>query len=233
MEHWQWCAMEAATALHVAPLSGVVGCVPDSSQSPPVNPWRLAWKHLATNVSCKLQHLLHPLPLEAIPPGLWDHQTTDTMKRHATPTNDTDTPSSPTRKRSKIIVGNYMDRAKAPHKDHTDDYRDEGKIMAFLGLNLGHRHLDLLQLLFTYPLLHVCEMAALLEREVSSIERYLRVLQRSGCIMSIVTAGGQRWRLCERGLRLIAATQHISIQSIGTHQKSDREASLVQRGVDV
>ena len=51
-----------------------------------------------------------------------------------------------------------------------------GKIIAFLGLNLGHRHLDLLQLLFTYPLLHVREMAALLEREVSSIERYLRVL---------------------------------------------------------
>ena len=105
--------------------------------------------------------------------------------------------------------------------------------MAFLGLTLGHRHLDLLQLLFTYPLLHMREMAALLEREVSSIERYLRVLHKSGCIVSMVTDGGQRWRLSERGLRLIAATQHISIQSIATLEESDGGASLVQRGVDV
>jgi predicted transcriptional regulator len=233
MEHWQWCAMEAATALHVAPLSGVVACVPDQHRSAPVNPWRLAWKQLATHVSYKLQHLLHPLSLEAIPPGLWDHQTTDIMKRNATPANDTDTPSSPTRKHSKIIVGTYMDRAKAPHKDQTSDSQDEEKIMALLGLTLGHRHLDLLQLLFTYPLLHVREMAALLEREVSSIERYLRVLQWSGCMVSIGTDGGQRWRLCERGLRLIAATQHLSIQSIATLEESDGGAFLVQRGVDV
>ena len=70
--------MEAATALHVAPLSGAIACVPDNHQSASFNPWRLAWKTLSTNVSCKLQHLLHPLPIEAIPPGLWDHQTTDT-----------------------------------------------------------------------------------------------------------------------------------------------------------
>ncbi len=105
--------------------------------------------------------------------------------------------------------------------------------MAFLGLTLGHRHLDLLQLLFTYPLLHVREMAALLEQEVSSIERYLRVLHKSGCMVSIVTDGDQRWRLSERGLRLIAALQHLSIQSIATLEESDDGASLVQRGVDV
>ena len=233
MELWQRCAMEAATALHVAPLSAVVACVPESNQSAPVNPWRLAWKTLSTNVSCKLQHLLHSLPIEAIPPGLLDHQTTDTIQRNATPTHNTDTPSSLTRKRSKIIIGNYMDRAKAPHKDQSGDSRDEVKGIAFLGLILGHRHLDLLQLLFNYPLLHLREMASLLEREVSSIERYLRVLQRSGCMVSIVTDGGQRWRLCKRGLRLIAATQHISIQSITTQQESDGGLYLVQRGVDV
>ena len=103
MELWQRCAMEAATALHVAPLSGVIACVPDRSQSAPINPWRLAWKTLSTYVSCKLQHLLHPLPFEAIPPGLWDHQTTDTMQRHATLTHEMDTPCPPTSKRSKII----------------------------------------------------------------------------------------------------------------------------------
>ena len=233
MEVWQQCAMRAAMALHVAPLSGVVACVPDQHRSAPVNPWRLAWKTLSTHVSCKLQHLLHPLPIEAIPPGLWDHQTTDIMKPNATPTHDTDTPSSPTSKRGKIIVGNFMHRAKATLKDQTGDSRAEEKLMALLGLTLGHRHLDLLQLLFTSPLLHVREMAALLEREVSSIERYLRVLQRSSFLVSLMTDGGQRWRLCERGLRLIATTQHLSIQSIANLVESDGGASLVQRGVDV
>jgi len=233
MELWQRCAMEAATALHVAPLSGVVACVPDSSQSPPVNPWQLAWKLFATHVSCKLQHLLHPIPLEATPPGLWDHQTTDTMRRHATPSLDTDTPSSPTRKRSKIIVGNYMDRAKTSHKDQTGVSRAEGEIMALLGLTLGHRHFDLLQVLLSYPLLHVQEMAALLEREVSSIKRYLRVLQNGDCIEPIATGMGQRWRLSEGGLRLMATAHHLKIQSIASSEENDGRLNLVQQGVDL
>ena len=73
MEHWQWSAMEAATALHVAPLTGAIACLPEKQQIASYNPWRLAWKTLETSGPCKLQHLLHPLPIEAIPPGLWDH----------------------------------------------------------------------------------------------------------------------------------------------------------------
>jgi predicted transcriptional regulator len=230
---WQRCAMEAATALHVTPLTGATTCLLDQQGAISYNSWQFAWKTIATHVPCKLQHLLYPLPIEAIPPGLWDHQTADTMQRDATPTNDPENPSSPNSKRSKIIVGNFMDRANATQKDPTDDYRDEGKSIAFLGITLGHRHLDLLQLLFTYPLLHVREIAVLLEREVSSIERYLRVLLTSGCIVSMVTDGGQRWRLCERGLRLIAATQQISLRSIANLVESDGGASLVQRGVDM
>ena len=234
-ELWQRCAMEAATALHVAPLSGVVACVPDRFQSAPFNPWRLAWKTLATNGPCTLQHLLHPLPDEAIPPGLWDRHTTDTVMPEQMQTDNctSTTTISPTRKRTRIIIGSYMDRAQAPTKDQTSDSHDEGKSMAYLGLTLGHRHLDLLQFLFTYPLLDEREMAALLEREVSSIERYLRVLHKSGCMVPMMTDGGQRWRLSERGLRLIAAMQHISIHSIATLEESDGGESLVQHGVDV
>jgi len=234
-ELWQRCALEAATALHVAPLSGVVACVPDRFQLAPFNSWRLAWKTLATNGPCTLQHLLHPLPDEAIPPGLWDRHTTDTvMPEHMQTDNCTSTTTiSPTRKRTRIIICSYMDRAQAPTKDQTSDSHDEGKNMAYLGLTLGHRHLDLLQFLFTYPLLDKREMAALLEREVSSIERYLRVLHKSGCIMSMMTDGDQRWRLNERGLRFIAAMQHLSIHSIATLEESDGGESLVQRGMDV
>ncbi len=232
MEHWQWIAREAATALHVAPLMGAIACLPEKQQMKSYNPWRLAWKTLGTGGPCTLQHLLHPLPIEAIPPSLWDYQTTDTLQRNVTPTNDTDISSTPTRNRTKMIVGNFMDRAKTLQKDPTDESRAEGKSIAFLGLKLGHRHLDLLQLLFTYPLLHVREMAALFERDMSSIERYLRVLQRSGCIVPMMTDVGQRWRLSERGLRLIAATNHMSTQRIATTGDGKEGVFLVQQGLD-
>ena len=44
MEHWQRCAMEAATALHVAPLTGAVVCVPDQQQLRPTIPGDLPGK---------------------------------------------------------------------------------------------------------------------------------------------------------------------------------------------
>jgi hypothetical protein len=126
-----------------------------------------------------------------------------------------------------------MERATDTKGEHMGKCCDEREVIAFLGLSLGQRHLDLLQLLITYPLLDVREIAALLEREVSSIERYVRVLHRSGCMVPMMTDGGQRWRLCERGLRLIAATQHLNVQSIATQQESDDGVNLVQQRVDV
>jgi hypothetical protein len=46
MEHWQWCAMGAATALHVVPLLGALACLPEKQSLGSFNPWRLAWKAL-------------------------------------------------------------------------------------------------------------------------------------------------------------------------------------------
>lgn len=235
MEHWQRCTREAATALHVAPLTGAVVCVPDQQGTTPYNPRRCAWKTLATPVPCTLQRLLHPLPIEAIPPGLWEPHATDTVIPGKTLTDDgtATTTSTLRRKRTRIIVGNYIDRAKAIQKGRPGDDHDEQKVIALLGLSLGHRHLELLTLLFTHPLLHLPEIAALFELEVSSIERYLGVLRGTGCIGPIGTDGGQRWRLCERGLRLIAATHHINVQRIASLQENDEGESLVQLGVGV
>jgi DNA-binding IclR family transcriptional regulator len=126
-----------------------------------------------------------------------------------------------------------MDRANAVQKDHKSDTHDEREIIALLGLSLGHRHLELLMLLFTHPLLHLREIAALLEREMSSIERYLGILRGSGCIEPLETDIGQRWHLSERGLHLIAATHHINVQRIAIQQESDDGVQLVQQGVDV
>jgi DNA-binding IclR family transcriptional regulator len=233
MELWQRCAMEAAAPLHLAPLTGAIVCLPLKQQKMSFNSWRLAWKGLATNGPCSLQHLLHPLPFEATPPGLWDYCATDSVMPGETLRDDGTPTTSPTRKRTRIIVGNYMDLANAVQKDHPGDSHDEREIIALLGLSLGHRHLDLLKLLFTYPLLHIREMALLLDLEVSSIERYLGALCRRGCVVPMVTDGGKRWRLSERGLRFIAAMHHVNIQRIAKIEESDNGTTLVQQGLDV
>jgi predicted transcriptional regulator len=235
IEHWQWSVREAANALHVAPLSGAIACLPGELQMASFNPWRVPWKTLGTNGSCALQHLLHPLPMEAIPPGLWDHLATDHVILETAHIGDGGAPTmtSPTRKRARMIVGNYMERANAVPKNQRDDAHDEQEIIALLGLSLGKRHLDLLKMLYTYPLLHLREVAELLERESSSIERYMHVLHRCGCIVPVRTEVGQRWRLCVRGLRLIAAAQHLKIHSIVTLEENNEEVNLVQQRVDV
>jgi predicted transcriptional regulator len=235
LEHWQWCAREAATALQVAPLTGVIALVPEKQPMKSYNPWRLAWYTLTMHVPCTLQHLLHPLPMEAIPPGLWGHSKTDfVISGETLAVDETATrTSTPRRKHSRMIVGNFMDRAKSVQKDQTRDSHTAWERIALLGLSLGGRHLELLTLLFSYPLLHLREIAALLEREASSIERYLGVLHSAGCIESLCTDEGQRWLLCERGLRLIAATHHINVHHIAIQQESDEGVHLVQPGVDV
>jgi hypothetical protein len=126
-----------------------------------------------------------------------------------------------------------MQRATRRRCEHTGNSFDEREIIALLALSLGHRHLELLTFLYTHPLLHVREIAALLDREASSIERYLGHLCNHGCIEPLASDEGPRWRLSERGLRLLAATHHMSIQSIATVEERGGETCLVQRGVDV
>ena len=198
MEHWQWCAVEAATTLHASPLLGAIACLPEKPLLSFYNPWRLSWKALGTGGPCELRQWMHPLTLEALPPEILNQHKTDTLETERTLTrgSTSTTPTSSKRKRTRIIVGNYMDRAKTIQMDHICDTVDERENLAMLGLNLGRRHLELLRLLFSHPLLHVREMAALLDLEISSIERYLGMLHGSGCIKPLSTVEGQRWRLC-------------------------------------
>jgi hypothetical protein len=79
-------------------------------------------------------------------------------------------------------------------------------------------------------------MAALIDLQESSVERYLRELRYAGCIDSVTTTVGQRYGLNESGLRQVAAAHQISIQSLATSSTTgtnEDEVSLVQRGQDV
>ena len=140
-------------------------------------------------------------------------------------------------KLARIISGSFMGRAEYMRKQgYVCDCRDEREAIALLGLILSRRHLDLLYMLCDYPFLHMREMAALTDLQVSSVERYLRELRHAGCIDPGATCVGPRYRLNERGLRLVAAAHHSSIQSLATSstaETNEDEASLVQRGQDV
>ena len=234
-EHWQRAALEVATALQVAPLAGAITCLGAEQDTAVSNPWRFAWQTLSTHTSCRLRDLLAPMPVEAIPPRVLDQDGVDETKSvdaHA----DNIVPVVPPRL-TKIIAGNFTARAEQAKRELAGNCRDEGEVIALLGLLMGRRHLDLLDLVFDHPLLSGSEMAALLDLESSSVERYLRELRGMECIDTEVAAeGGQRWRLSERGLRLMAATHHVSIQSIAvasTPSDTEEETGLVQRGVDV
>jgi hypothetical protein len=58
-------------------------------------------------------------------------------------------------------------------------------------------------------------------------------LHTVGCLDPVTTHVGQRWRLMEYGLRLVAARHHLSIQSIATADDEHDEAGLIQRGQDL
>ena len=58
-------------------------------------------------------------------------------------------------------------------------------------------------------------------------------LQQLGCLDPIVTEVGKRWHLCERGLRLFAAENHMHIRNIAgvPDDEADMETSpITQRG---
>jgi hypothetical protein len=129
-----------------------------------------------------------------------------------------------------------MERVQVAQIENTaGDFQGEREAIAFLGLSLGRRHQELLDLLLAHPLLNVQEMATLLGLESSSIEHYLREVRNGGCTDVVATHLGPRWRLSGRGLHLVAAMHHLSVRSIAIPAEltEGEETNLVQRGLEV
>src|SRR5260370_8230 len=120
---------------------------------------------------CRLQDVLEPLHVDAIPQGLL-HPYAVRSAWKTTPTGDAS--SSTPRRLSRIIDGNYMERSASAASWKTGDTpQDEREAMALLGLGVVRLHQELLYLLIAHPLLAAREMADLLDRASSPIERYL------------------------------------------------------------
>ncbi len=236
-EHWQRAAADALKMQGslFAPLEGVIARLPDEHGTALTNLWRLPWRTLAGNAPCHVQELLAPMPLEAIPSGPLDEDIASGEGADATG----ETPRVPIAvsrvpRFTQVIRGDFAARAAMFTKGRTNG-QDEQDTMALLGLVMSRRLLDLLKCCLDHPLLTMGEMAALFTVEYGSIERYLRELRHMGCMVREETPVGERWRLSERGLRLVAAAHHISVSRIATTSTPAQQGTapiLVQLGLD-
>ena len=171
---------------------------------------------LVGNAPCHLQELLVPLPLEAIPSGPLDEDLArdeGAMVPGASARTAIATSGAP--RFTQVIRGEFAARAERVTRDASADLEERERV-ALVGLSLSRRLLNLLNCCLDHPLLTAGEMAALLMVEERSIERYLRELRTIGCIEREETVAGERWRLSERGLHLVAAAHHLSVSRLAT-----------------
>ena len=106
-------------------------------------------------------------------------------------------------------------------------------MIALLGLRLTPCQWSILRLLLAHPLLSDEELAAFLGLQRRSVRCSLYELHQLGCLEPIATEVGKRWHLCERGLRLIAAANHMHIRNIAALSDDGAESetsTVVQRG---
>jgi hypothetical protein len=126
-------------------------------------------------------------------------------------------------------VGDLANRA--AHVAQEDLEEQEG--IALLGLRLTPCQWNILRLLLAHPLLSDEELAAFLNLQQKSVRCSLYELHQLHCLSPIPTEALKRWHLFERGLRLIAAANHLHIRTIATLSNDGTESetpTVVQRG---
>ncbi len=217
-EHWQRAALDATKMQGAvfAPLVGAIACLPDEQGTALSNLWRLPWRTLMGNAPCHLQELLVPMPLEAIPPGTLDEDIGSEEGAIATRVSArAPIALSGVPRFSHVIRGDFAARAERVTRGASTELEERERV-ALLGLSLSRRLLSLLNCCLDHPLLSAREMAALLTVEERSMESYLRELRIRGCLEREETVTGERWRLSERGLHLVAAAHHLNVSRLAT-----------------
>ncbi len=225
-EHWQHAVEASALKLRLDQLGGALACLAQV-QSVPVNPWRLAWQTLSTNHPCHLADLLRTVPPASFPPFLQvDEGEEETQQTRGSPhaSDAQGCAERPTR----LVVGNLACRAATI----TSSNLEEREVIALLGLRLTPCHWSIMRLLLAHPLLPHDELAGLLGMERKSMRTAVSSLHALGCLEPLSTSVGKRWLLCERGLRLIAVENHLSLRNLVDQCDEEAHPSpMVQRGV--
>ena len=227
--HWQRAVEATSLKLRLDPLAGALACLPPP-ESASVNPWVLNWRTLATDESCHLQDLLRPLPRMAIPFSMRLEEGEEERDARSPSSASAASASSGTYSRlGRLIVGDLARRAAHIIQDEMEDR----EVIALLGLRLTPCQWSILRLLLVHPFLSDVELASFLSLKQKSVRCSLYELHSPGCLEPIPTLIGKRWHLCERGLRLIAAANHMHIRNFAALSDDGAESetsTVVQRG---
>lgn len=227
-EHWQRAADIAALKLRLEPLHGATAVLADPANAAP-NLWRFGWRTLATEASCHLQEILSPLPRAALLPELRVEEEQDENDSDAQQeTTPASVPAQTSGRLRRIIVGDLGRRA----AHITQGAQDERTMVALLGVRLTPRQWSILNILLAHSLLTDEELAIFLHLQRASLRCSLYALHQLGCAEAVNTAMGKRWHLCERGLRVIAAANHLSPRNLAILEEASNadENHLVRRG---
>ena len=232
-DHWQSAVKASALSLRLYPLIGALVCVPPTEDTQ-VNPWMLNWRTLTTGLSCHLQDVLKPLPREAFPSTLPLEESEYEQEHHERlPSNDAPlvVTSGASARLSRLIVGELTKRA----AQATTAGLEEREVVSLLGLRLTPCQWSIVRQLLAHPLLSDEELATFLGIQRRSVRCSLYGLHQLGCLEAISTKVGKRWRLDGRGLRLIAAAQHLHISSIADMQEeeTDGDTSIMRQSGEV
>ncbi len=228
-EHWQRRMRELAIMMHVDGLVGAILAFPPMLKRKHgniTNIWTLSCQQLSTNAPCRLHDVLQPCPHEALLPKIQDH--IQKTKLHAN-TYHTFSTLEVARSQKRIIKGDFPARATQQHD----------KEVVLDSLRLGQRHISVLTLLINHALLTKQEIAALLNVQEESANRYLRTLQSEGYLTVWQQIGETpRWYLTAKGLRILAAFHHVHILRLGSYRTQDEQKSvpmkeLIPKDVDM
>jgi len=212
--------------LRLDPLRGALACLP-KLESAHENPWRLPWRTLSTNHPCHLADLLRTLPSAVFPPFLQVDEGEEETQQTRGSLHASDAQGCAERP-TRLVVGNLARRATTI----TSSNLEEREVIALLGLRLTPCHWSIMRLLLTHPLLSHDELAGLLGLELKSMHTAVSSLHALGCLEPISTSVGKRWRLCERGLRLISIENHLSLRHLVDQCDEEAHPSpMVQLGV--
>ncbi len=209
-ERWQRVVQELSSDLRIDPLRGAITRVCLHERLP--SAWALPWQRLEGQAPCRLQDVLVPMSLEALP------------QRVLLPAHAAVPPTASERKRV-IIRGRFTERA----DQAVCEQGTTRTSLALRSLSLSGRQMDFLQLLYPAPLLTTQEIAAFCALQPPTAARALYDLCRGGWIELQQTVCGRRWQLGELGLRLLAARLQVPLPHIAVYSGKDRQ--LIQRGV--
>lgn len=210
-ERWQRAVQAVSRDLRLDPLRGAITrvCLHEEMSSA----WTLPWQYLAGQAPCRLQDVLVPVPVEAVPQGV------------LLPAHVGMSPTVTERPRA-VIRGRFAERAKQAYNEQSTTRTS----LALRSLFLSERQMGLLQLLYTAPLLSTQEIAALCTLQSPTAARMLYDLFHAGWIMRLQTTCGRRWLVSEPGLRLQASRLQVPLPHIAAYSDGERR-QLIQRGV--